>query len=82
MSYLTVRKGKLGSVSLPSNPPGHAGSMRMKPSKQHPLGAKPSSHISSGGHSACCCFWIQPNSSCAGCFNTFGSPGASSIGRE
>jgi hypothetical protein len=37
MSYVTVSKGKLGSISLPSNPCGHAGSMRIKATKQHPL---------------------------------------------
>src|ERR1700722_5420487 len=38
MSYVTVSKGKLGSVSLPSNPHGHVGSMRVKATKQYLLG--------------------------------------------
>ena len=38
MSYVTVSKGKLGSVSLPSNPHGRVASMRVKATKQHPLG--------------------------------------------
>jgi hypothetical protein len=39
MSYIMVGKGKLDSISLPSNPHGHVGSMRLKATKQHPLGA-------------------------------------------
>ena len=38
MSYVTVSKGKLGTVSLPFNPRGHVASMRVKATKQHPLG--------------------------------------------
>jgi quinol monooxygenase YgiN len=38
MSYVTVRKGKLGSISLPSNPLGHAGSTPIKAAKQYPPG--------------------------------------------
>ena len=35
MSYSTVNNGKLCSVSLPSNPHGHVGSIRVKANKQH-----------------------------------------------
>ena len=37
-SYVTINKGKLGSISLPLNPHGHVGSMRIKATRQHPLG--------------------------------------------
>jgi hypothetical protein len=44
MSYVTVSKGKLGSVALPANPPGHVGSTRVKTtSAQHKLAP----HVSS-----------------------------------
>jgi quinol monooxygenase YgiN len=39
MSNVTVSKGKVGGISLPSHPRGHVGSMRIKATKQHPLGA-------------------------------------------
>ena len=38
MSYVTVKDGKLGSVSLPSNPHGHVASVRLIATKQQPLG--------------------------------------------
>jgi quinol monooxygenase YgiN len=39
MSSVTVSKGTSSSISLPSNPHGHVGSMRIKAAKQHTLGA-------------------------------------------
>jgi quinol monooxygenase YgiN len=38
MLYVTVSKAKLGSVMFPSNTHGHAGSIRVKSTKQHPHG--------------------------------------------
>jgi hypothetical protein len=38
-SYVTINKGKLGSISLPLNPHAHVGSMRIKATRQHPIGA-------------------------------------------
>jgi hypothetical protein len=37
MSYVTVGNEKLGSATLPSNAHGHAGSMSVKTTNQHPL---------------------------------------------
>ena len=37
MSYATISKGKLGSVTLPGSQPGHSGSMSVETEKQHPL---------------------------------------------
>ena len=37
MSYATISKGKLGSVTLPASQHGHSGSMSVEARKQHPL---------------------------------------------
>jgi quinol monooxygenase YgiN len=37
MSYATINKEKLGSVTLPGSQPGHSGSMSVETKKQHPL---------------------------------------------
>src|SRR6266481_377235 len=37
MSYATISKGKLGSVTLPGSQHGHSESMSVETKKQHPL---------------------------------------------